>query len=204
MREREGRNERGSERRGDDVVDVDDDDDDGDSDDGGSTNYTANGDIAFINSFAAATRRAGGRNFVRRSSGTTRAARTGVARSSDKRRAVIDAPHELKTHRCRIIREGLFDTLPEVLTFFYADNFAPSFRCEFPGLTFRGVVKLWLAIGSEITDLRDPFAFAQNKSRKIVVRRKRTISRIDLSRRSEGETLRSSREKKIFNGRRHP
>lgn len=198
MREREGRNKRGSERRGDDVVDVDDDDED--SDDGGSTNYTANGDIAFINSFAAATRRAGGRNFVRRSSGTTRATRTGVARSSDKRRAVIDAPHELKTHRCRIIREGLFDTLPEVLTFFYADNFAPSpaslFSLRISRLTFRRVVKLWLAIGSEITDLRDPFAFAQNKSRKIVIRRKRTISRIDLSRRSEGETLRSSREKK--------
>lgn len=35
--------------------DVVDDDDDGDGD-GGSTNYTANGDIAFINSFAAATR----------------------------------------------------------------------------------------------------------------------------------------------------
>lgn len=82
-------------RRGDDVVDVDDNDDDGD--DGGSTNYTANGDIAFINSFAAATRRAERRNFVRRSSGTTRPIRTGVARSPDKRRAVIDAPHELKT-----------------------------------------------------------------------------------------------------------
>lgn len=37
-------------------VDVDNDDNDGDSNDGGSTNYTANGDIAFINSFAAATR----------------------------------------------------------------------------------------------------------------------------------------------------
>lgn len=135
-REREGRKKRGSERRGDDVVDVDDDD--GDSDDGGSTNYTANGDIAFINSFAAATRRAEGRNFVRRSSGTTRAIRTGVARSSDKRRAVIDAPHELKTHRCRIIRERLFDTLPEVLTFFFTPITSlplplPSFRCEFPG-----------------------------------------------------------------------
>lgn len=46
---------RDGERGGDsDVVDVDDDD----GDDGGSTNYTANGDIAFINSFAAATRRA--------------------------------------------------------------------------------------------------------------------------------------------------
>lgn len=112
-REKERLREGGRVRRGDDVVD-----DDGDGDDGGSTNYTANGDIAFINSFAAATRRAEGRNFVRRSSGTTRAIRTGVARSSDKRRAVIDAPHELKTHRCRIIREGLFDTLPEVLTFF--------------------------------------------------------------------------------------
>lgn len=47
-------------KRGIGDVDVDDDDDDddndGDSNDGGSTNYTANGDIAFINSFAAATR----------------------------------------------------------------------------------------------------------------------------------------------------
>lgn len=39
---------------------------------------------------------------------------------------MIDAPHELKTHRCRIIREGLFDTLPEVLAFFfYAGKFRP-------------------------------------------------------------------------------
>lgn len=39
---------------------------------------------------------------------------------------MIDAPHELKTHRCRIIREGLFDTLPEVLAFFMSIGFVPS------------------------------------------------------------------------------
>lgn len=49
---------RGKRRIGDVDVDDGDDDDDGDSNDGGSTNYTANGDIAFINSFAAATRKA--------------------------------------------------------------------------------------------------------------------------------------------------
>lgn len=106
---RERRKERRGEEGGDDVVDVDDNDD---GDDGGSTNYTANGDIAFINSFAAATRRAKRRNFVRRLSRTSRAIRTGVARSRlDKKRLVIDAPHELKTHRCRIIRERGSTTL---------------------------------------------------------------------------------------------
>lgn len=38
---------------------------------------------------------------------------------------MIDAPHELKIHRCRIIREGLLDTLPEVLGFFLTLSFVP-------------------------------------------------------------------------------
>lgn len=109
----------GAKKGGDgDVVDVVvDDEDDDEGDEGGSTNYTANGDIAFINSFAAATRGSERRNFVRRSGAAARAIRTGIARSADKA-PVIDAPRELKTLRCRIIREGLFDTLPEVLAFF--------------------------------------------------------------------------------------
>lgn len=63
-------------------VDVDDDDDDGDSKDGSSTNYTANGDIAFINSFAAAT--GGAKEEILSAVRARRRARfrTGIARSS--------------------------------------------------------------------------------------------------------------------------
>lgn len=118
-RESGGEKRRGCRRRrrrgGGDGGDEDDEGDEGDE--GGSTNYTANGDIAFINSFAVATRGSERRNFVRRPGAPARTIRTGIARSADKA-PVIDAPRELKTLRCRIIREGLFDTLPEVLAFF--------------------------------------------------------------------------------------
>jgi len=89
---------------------VDDDDDDDDDDDGGSTNHTANGDIAFINSFAAATRPPADEVLSAARPRRARAARTAIARSSDKT-LVIDAPRELKTHRCRIIRERGSSTL---------------------------------------------------------------------------------------------
>jgi len=85
---------------------VDDDDDDY----GGSTNHTANGDIAFINSFAAAIRPPAGKVSSAARARRARAARTAITRSSDKT-LVIDAPRELKTHRCRIIRERGSSTL---------------------------------------------------------------------------------------------